>query len=931
MAVPLLRTKLYIPPTRPVVSRARLVDRLNAGLQSGCKLTLLSAPAGFGKTTLLSEWVGQARPPMSACRVAWFSLDEGDDDPGRFLTYLISALQTILPDIGEGVLDMLPTLQPHPSSASYLPRGVESVLIALVNEVATVMEADAHMRCPHVLMLDDYHLVSAQLIHGAVVFLLDHLPPGLHLIIAGRSDPPLPLARLRARGQLVELRADDLRFTPHEAAAFLNQMMGLGLSAGDVATLQERTEGWIAGLQLAALSLQGQDPDRVPTIVEAFSGGHRYVLDYLTEEVLPRQPEKVREFLLKTAILDQLSGPLCEAVTGQGGAQSILEGLEAANLFLAPLDNERRWYRYHHLFAGFLRARLSLEAAGLDCSVAELHSRAAGWYEENGWVTEAIDHALQAEDYERAARLIEGSARKLLLRSEMVTIMRWAEALPEASLRARPRLCLSYAWALVASGRLDAAEECLTLARTADDTGALRAEMAAIQATVTAFRGDSQRAAELARQALTDLPEDDAFLRGIVAANLGIPYMLEGEVVTAARTFAEAARMSQRAGNLLIAVLSLCQVAELQIVQGRLHQAAETYGEAEKLALGKDGRPLPMAGMVYAGIGEVLREWNDLAEAARYLEQAIELTRRWHTLEMGTFDSYLVLARIRQAQGDTAAALELIGQAEELAVKLDAMVLDDIFVAINKARIWLAQGHLEAVIRWADTGGLLHAPAEPVIWFEGEKVSLPYHLQELVAFILARTFTLQGQADQALAVLAPIHARAEELGRTRSVVEALILQALAFQAQARVIQAIGVLRRALALAEPGNLTRIFLDEGQPMAVLLCRIRDAAPTNVTGYVNRLLGAFGSPVEREGMRSEAVPSVDDRRPSALVEPLGGRELEILQLIASGLSNREIATELFIALSTVKWHINNLYSKLGVHSRTQAVVRGQELDLL
>jgi LuxR family maltose regulon positive regulatory protein len=259
------------------------------------------------------------------------------------------------------------------------------------------------------------------------------------------------------------------------------------------------------------------------------------------------------------------------------------------------------------------------------------------------------------------------------------------------------------------------------------------------------------------------------------------------------------------------------------------------------------------------------------------------------------------------------------------------MVLDDIFVAINKARIWLAQGHLEAVIRWADTGGLLHAPAEPVIWFEGEKVSLPYHLQELVAFILARTFTLQGQADQALAVLAPIHARAEELGRTRSVVEALILQALAFQAQARVVQAIGVLRRALALAEPGNLTRIFLDEGQPMAVLLCRIRDAAPTNVTGYVNRLLGAFGSPVEREGMRSEAVPSVDDRRPSALVEPLGGRELEILQLIASGLSNREIAAELFIALSTVKWHINNLYSKLGVHSRTQAVVRGQELDLL
>jgi LuxR family maltose regulon positive regulatory protein len=931
MAVPLLRTKLYIPPTRPAVPRPRLLDRLNAGLGPGYKLTLLSAPAGFGKTTLLSEWINQVRLPMPAGRVAWLSLDEGDDDSGRFLAYLISALQTIRQDIGEGVLDMLPSLQPHPSPTSFLPRGVESVLIALINEIAAALDAGAEEACPHVLVLDDYHLVNAPSIHRAMVFLLDHMPPQLRLIIAGRTDPPLPLARLRAQGHLVELRADDLRFTAHEAAAFLNQMMGLGLSAGDVAILQERTEGWVAGLQLAALSLQGQDPERIPAIVQAFSGSHRFVLDYLTEEVLPRQSEQVRTFLLKTAILDQLSGPLCEAVSGLGEAQDILEGLEAANLFLAPLDTERRWYRYHPLFADFLRARLSQEAAGLDCSLGELHARAAGWYEENGLVTEAIDHALQAQDHDWAARLIEGSARRLLLRSEIGTIIKWAEALPEASFRARPRLCISHAWALVASGRLDAAEERLQLARTADDTGAFRGEMAAIQATLTAFRGESQRAAELARQALVHLPGDDAFLRGIVAANLGIPYMLDGDVATAAQAFAEAARMSQKAGNLLVAVLSLCQVAELQIVQGRLHQAAETYGEAEKLALGKDGRPLPMAGMVYAGLGEVLREWNDLANAARYLEQAIELTRRWHTLEVGTFDSHLVLARVRQAQGDAAGALELVSQAEELAVKLDAMILDDVFVAIAKARIWLAQGNLEAVIRWADTAGLLRARTEPVIWFEGEAVHLPYHLQELVAFVLARVFTLQGRPARALALLEPILTRAEELGRTKSVVETLILQALALHTEASVVQAVGVLERALTLAESGNLIRIFLDEGERMAALLSRVRDTAPPAGASYADKLLAAFGDQIERKSMRSDLAQLEADRRPSSLVEPLGERELEILRLIAAGFSNREIAAELVIALSTVKWHINNLYSKLGVHSRTQAVARGRDLALL
>jgi LuxR family maltose regulon positive regulatory protein len=728
------------------------------------------------------------------------------------------------------------------------------------------------------------------------------------------------LAQLRARGQLVEIRAADLRFSFDEALAFLQRTMHLSLSNADVATLEQRTEGWVAGLQLAALSMQGQDPERISSLIRSFAGTHRHIFDYLTK-VLGRQDKAVRDFIFKTAFLDQLSGPLCTAVTGEEASQEILEKLEAANLFITPLDSERRWYRYHHLFAEFIHAYMDRPGSQQDWNPSKLHLRAAEWYEENGQITEAIDHALQAKELELAARLVAGIARPLLLRGEMTTLMNWLGRLPEGILLKRPELALAHAWSLISAGQLESAVERLELARASEKGEELTGEMTAIRATISAFEGDSEGAMLQARRALDQLPPDDVFLRGIVAANLGIPHMLEGEVAAARRAFTEAATMSKRAGNSLIAVISLCQVAELQIVQGQLHQAAETYREAERIALARDGRPRPMAGMVYAGLGELFREWGQLESAERYLMQAIDLTHRWHTLEVGTFDSYLMLALIRQAQGDPAGALDLIQKAEDLAVKLDAMILDDVYVAFFKARIWLIQKDRKAATSWAEAAGLLPFPSEPTIRYAGEEVALPYHLYELAAFIIARLLLLQGNPRLVLDLLDRFYDRAVELGRTRSVIEIRILQALARQEQGDLDNALQDLEHALVLAEPADFMRIFLDHGEPMATLLDRIQAVSSSVDPQWLNRL---YTAAVDRDS-------GVDDRPPVGLLEALGERELEILRLIAAGLSNREIAEELVLALSTVKWHINNLYGKLGVHSRTQALARGRELDLL
>jgi LuxR family maltose regulon positive regulatory protein len=542
MSTPILATKLYIPPPRPeVVPRPCLVERLNEGLQR--RLTLISAPAGFGKTTLVSEWVAGGGRLEPKVRVAWLSLDEGDNDLTCFLAYLVAALQTLAPNIGAGVLAVLQSPQPPPP---------ESILTALLNEITAVPD---HF----VLVLDDYHVIEAQLVDHALTFLLEHLPPHMHLVIATREDPPLPLARLRVRGQLAELRAADLRFTPAEVAEFLNQVMGLNLSAEDIAALETRTEGWIAGLQLAALSMQGHKD--ATSFIKSFTGSHHFVLDYLVEEVLHQQPASVQTFLLRTSILDRLCGPLCDAVilNPSTPGQETLEYLERANLFIVPLDDERRWYRYHHLFGGFLRQRLhqnsALSTGDEKGGVDELHIRASVWYEDNGLEIEAFHHAAAAHDVERAARLVEGKGMPLHFRGAVAPVLHWLESLPAAVLDAWPSLWTTYASVALVTGQATGVEQKLQAAEAAlhgaesvpsavegpdDKTRDIIGRIAAIRATLAATLNQVETVIAQSRRALEYLHPDNLSFRTFTIWKLGYAYHLQGDRAAAGRAYTEA-------------------------------------------------------------------------------------------------------------------------------------------------------------------------------------------------------------------------------------------------------------------------------------------------------------------------------------------------------------------------------------------------------
>jgi LuxR family maltose regulon positive regulatory protein len=896
MDTPLLTTKLYIPAVRPeLVSRPRLIERLNERLYR--KLTLVSAPAGFGKTTLLSEWVRNC-----GCPVAWVSLDERDNDLTRYMTYFMAALQTIEVDMGQGVLSAFQAPKPPP---------IESVLTGLLNEIAAVQE-------PFALVLDDYHVIKAQPIHDALTFLLDHLPPQMHLVIATRVDPPLPIARLRGRGQLTELRATDLRFTLDEVAEFLNQVMGLELSAEDVAALVSRTEGWIAGLQMAAVSMQGRED--IASFIRAFTGSSRYILDYLVEEVLQRQTDSVQTFLLQTAILDRLTGPLCDALTGQDDGQVTLDSMERSNLFIVPLGEERRWYRYHHLFAELLRQRLH---EAYPNQVPILHRRASKWYEQNGLAAAAIDHALSAGDLERAAHLIEQAAEPTLMRSEFATFLSWVEALSDDVIRARPLLCIYHAWALVLSGHpLDAAESRLQDAIEADTENSVAGEVAAFRAWTAALRGDTRHSTELSQRALELLPAESLFLRSIVAGRLGLVYMWSGDIVAAFQAFEEAARIGQKAGNLMVAAIALRRLAQLRVMQGRLSEAKAFCEQALELTVDGRGRRLPIAGLVLIVLGELLREWNDLEAAARHLIEGIELIKQWG--EIGAFDGYVALARVKQAQGDVDGAHEEIQKAQQLAIQFDASEVDDVFVALHQARLWVAQGNLKAAIRWTEERGLILNRVGEVEGLdrdveseEGSRYSPLVHTLEYIT--LARLCIARDRPGEALEVLASLLQAAETAGWMGYVIEILALQALALQGQGDILPAVTALERALSLAEPEGYVRIFVDEGEPMAELL---RHAASRGIAPiYVAKLLAAF----EVEGL------AVSPSNLQPLIEPLSERELEVLQFLTTHLSSTEIADELVISVHTVRSHIKSIYSKLNVHSRMDAVQRAKELELL
>lgn len=923
----LIKTKLHIPPPRPdLVPRPRLIERLNIGAQR--KLILISAPPGFGKTTLVSEWIQSRQVPT-----AWLSLDDGDNDPARFFAYLIAALQTVQPDVGEATTTMLraPQLAPF-----------ESLLTPLLNDLANVSQ-------DVLFVLDDYHVIENETIHNAIAFLLEHLPTQIHCVISTRTDPPLPLARLRARDQLVEIRAADLRFTPDEATAFLNRVMGLPLAASDVAALEARTEGWIAGLQLAALSMRGHSD--ISGFIAAFTGSNHYILDYLVEEVLRRQPADIQAFLLQTSILDRATASLCDALGWKlevgdwkldaddhiptsnfqppTSSRQILEYLEQSNLFIVPLDQDRTWYRYHHLFAEFLRARLQQTQPD---RTPELHRRASEWYAQNDLPAEAIHHALTARDYERAARLIQQNARAALMRGETTTLLRWLDTLPVEFVRAHADLCILRAWAMLMPFRFDAIEECLQDAErvlditdlTASHARAEIAEIAAIRGMMAYFRGDLPIAGKLTQSALEHLPHDDSFARSVVGLTLGIQHGAAGRSTEAIQVFDETARLSQRIGDIFVTTLCTCQIAEQHILQGRLHQAAQVYQQMLQHLMENKRTPPPIASIPYNGLGEVLREWNQLEAAEEHLTQGIELGKNWERIV--AFDGYVNLARVRHAQGDAASALRAIENAEQFANQMGGTQMDDFAVAAHKARLQVQQGNLDAAIRWAQEREL-----DVARWNE----SSFYVLNEIESLVFARVLIAQGKSDEALHLLSEMHQVAEELGRGGVVIEILALQALAHHARGDAAQALIALERALALAEPEGYVRVFADEGEPMRSQISDFRlqiekrvrdndDHSLQSLFAYTGQLLIAFKPTTLEPQPKSEIINLKSEIS-------LSEREREVLRLIADGLSNQEIADKLVVAVSTVKTHINNIFAKLGVASRAQAINRARELRLL
>ncbi|MEO8393683.1 MAG: LuxR C-terminal-related transcriptional regulator [Chloroflexota bacterium] len=894
MPLPILATKLYVPtPRTRGVPRPRLIVRLNEGQHR--KLTLISAPAGFGKTTLVSEWLAGGERP-----IAWLSLDKGDNDPTRFLIYLVAALQKMTVNLGEGVLTVLQSPQPTP---------IETVLTALLNEITILADT-------FVLVLDDYHVIDARPIDHALTFLLEHLPAQMHLVITTREDPQLPLARLRVQDQLTELRAADLRFIPAEAAEFLGHVMDLNLSAEDVATLERRTEGWVAGLQLAALSMRGHQD--IPGFIQAFAGDHRYIVDYLVEEVLERQPERVRSFLLQTAVLDRLNGPLCDAVTGQPEGKERLEALERGNFFVVALDDKRHWYRYHHLFADVLSAHLLEEQPD---QVATLHRRASVWYEQHDLPSDAIRHALAAEDFERAATLIERAMPAMSRNRQEATLLEWLQALPDELLHYRPVLTVAYAHVLMASGELEGVEERLRDAEWRLDTPAaamvivdeeefrrLPGRIAIARAGIALAQGDVPGAMTYARRVLDLAPEDEHLTRGGAAGFLGLAFWTSGDLEAAHRTYADGMASLKKAGNLSDAINGAITLAAIRMTQGRLHQAMRTYEEGLQLATAQGEPFLRGEADMHVGISELHLERNDLNAATQHLLRSRELGE-FAGFPQNRYRWYVAMARLRDAEGDFDGALNLLDEAERLYMSDFSPNVRPI--AALKARVWVAQGRLGEALDWAREREL------------SSEDDLGY-VREFEHITLARVLIAQYKRDhathfsgEAMGLLERLLQAAEGGERTRSIIEILVLQALAYQMHGDIPAALVPLERALTLAEPEGYVRLFVDEGAAMTILL---EKAAKYGIApNYVRQILTAFGK--------------LEDRPPvnQSLIDPLSERELDVLRLLGTDLDGPEIARQLVVSLNTLRTHTKNIYTKLGVNSRREAVHRADELSLL
>jgi LuxR family maltose regulon positive regulatory protein len=897
---PILATKTFIPPPRAErVHRRRLIDRISASLP--LRLTLVSAPAGSGKTTLVSEWaVASDRP------VAWLSLDEADGDPGRFLVYLISALQTVEPHLGASIVSRLESSEPPPADV---------VLADLVNEIATTRQ---HLT----IVLDDYHMVDSRPVDAALTFLLDHLPPQMHLVVAAREDPQLPLARYRSRGQMAELRETDLRFGPAEAAEFLNQVMGLHLPEQDIAALEHRTEGWIAGLQLAALSMQGL-PDTAG-FIQSFTGTHRFVLDYLLEEVLDRQPEAIQDFLLGTSILERLCGPLCDAVLPEAATsgQDTLETLERANLFVVPLDQERRWYRYHNLFAGLLQDRLTRTQPG---RVASLHQRASDWFARNDAPDEAVGHALAARDWTRAADVIEQFSDEWPMRAGVTTTLGWLESIPAQIRLDRPELGLTYAWNLFMDNQLDRAEQFLGVLTplVASEPHHL-GEVLAIRVMIAAHRDDMPAVIALADDALSLVPMEATSPRSRILLSLGVAHSdIGGDLGAAQRALREAYEMGMAAalpssvGNAPLPLTALAYLAEIEWLQGNLRAASRRYDQVGELAARWGGQSSIALNVVHLGRAYLLYEWDDLEGAALALQESLRIGESWRNARL-LVPSLGLWATMAQSLGQIEEARAAIHRAERLAHDAPYSPLIETSLAVHQLALSDAEKDREVLERWQRT-------------YDAELPPGTGRTRGALAIALARAWIARyhhrredAVLRRARSLLEPALARSQRDGLQLYVTRLHILESLVLQELGEADSALVSLQRALELARAENYLRSFLDLGQPAEALLRRALEtqtlSEPTD--GYVRQLLSRF-----------RATPPVRPSPPRAElpVEPLTEREMDVLRLIAEGMSNQDIAERLFLALSTVKGHTRIIFDKLQVHRRTEAVARARELGLL
>jgi len=903
---PLLSSKYRIPVHRPgAVPRRRLADRLGAAIRT--PLTVLSAPAGFGKTTLLTEWLAGAAADGAA--VAWLSLDRRDNDPVLFWTYLVTALRTAVPGLGDAALQVL---------ASSPPR-MDAALAALLNDVES-------LTVDLVVVLDDYHVVDAPEVHTGLTFILEHQPPQLHLILATRVDPPLPMAQLRARGQLVEVRAGDLRFTPEEASAYLNGSMALGLSDDDAATLEQRTEGWIAALQLAALSLQGRED--AGAFIADFAGDDHYIVDYLAEEVLARQLDDVRDFLLQTSILESLTGPLCDAVTGREGGKATLVALERANLFLVPLDDRRQWYRYHHLFADVLHAHLLDERPR---EVAELHRRASAWFEAHDEASQAIRHALAGGDTGRAADLMELAMPVMRRERREAELARWIRALPDDVLKTRPVLDVAFVGAMAQASKFDTIAERLdqveALVRSADGSWpkkppqhvivvdqdnyrSLPAHIAMYRAALALANADLDGTITHAREALALAPPDDPLARAAAGALAGLASWTTGDLSAAHAAYTESATGLTSAGFLADVLGCTITLGDIRRTQGQLTAAARTYQGALELAAAAPG-PEPLRGTadMHVGLAGVLLERNDLTGAREQLAISQRLGEH-NGLPQNAYRWRVVMARLHEAEGDLDGATTLLDEAERVYVGDFAPNVQP--VAAVRARLRIRRNELAHAQTWALERQLSSEDS-------------PSYLREYEHLTLARLLIAQHRVEPAargvadvLALLDRLLAAAEGGGRGASVIEILILQAAAHKASGDAPAALAALHRAATLAQPEGYARLFTDEGPPMVVLLRALRkrpDAAPV----YVNQLLASTTSIATHASV------------PQKLVEPLSERELDVLRLLGGDLGGPDIARQLSVSLNTVRTHTKNIYAKLGVTSRRAAVRQARDLNLI